>query len=71
MPVCKYIYIYSGSIREILIFQEESVNLEMARNGTWAIDEKIIPLVNVTVEGIAVWFLPFSAYPGRVNPRVR
>lgn len=43
----------------------------MARNGTWAIDEKIIPLVNVTVEGIAVWFLPFSAYPGRVNPRVR
>lgn len=44
---------------------------EMARNGTWAIDEKIIPLVNVTVEGIAVWFLPFSAFPARVNPRVR
>lgn len=62
MPVCKYIYIYSGSIREILIFQEESVNLEMARNGTWAIDEKIIPLVNVTVEGIAV--SPFLGLPG-------
>lgn len=28
---------------EILILQEESANLEMGRNGTWAIDEKSNP----------------------------